>query len=163
MPIKAGEFERRLNEIYRPYHAALLGLLKQKRDRFGYAILLCAHSMPSTGRVGHIDSGSVRASIVPGSRGRTTAAARVVDLPDELARKRGWSVAHDVPYRGGFATVHYGHPAHNVHAIQVEINRQLYMREDTLSRAPGGFHATQAYCEELVSALGAISREELVR
>lgn len=162
-PIKAAEFERRLQKIYRPYHETLQHLLEQKRERFGYAILLSAHSMPSMGRFGHVDSGTTRASIVPGSRGRTTAAARVIDLPDELARKRGWSVVHDVPYRGGFTTAHYGRPAEHIHAIQVEINRRLYMREDALTRLPEQFPSVQAYCSELVHALGALSPEALSR
>ncbi len=160
-PLKAAEFERRLEHIYRPYHQTLQQLIDAKKQRFGFAVLLCAHSMPSTGRVGHADSGNERASVVPGSRGRSTGAARVVDLPEELATKRGWSVAHDIPYRGGFTTAHYGRPRRGVHAVQVELNRRLYMREDALTKLKQGFEATRDYCRELVQELGKLTASDL--
>jgi N-formylglutamate amidohydrolase len=155
-PLGREEFERRLNDIYRPYHATLRELLDQKCARFGYVILLAAHSMPSSGRSGHPDAGSERAAIVPGSRARTSAAAVVIDCPDPLAARRGWSVAHDQPYRGGFTTAHYGRPALAVHALQVELNRNLYMDEDTLAPLAGGFEQTRDYCRELVQQLAAL-------
>lgn len=152
-PLSRREFERRRDGIYRPYHQRLRELLERKRERFGFALLLAAHSMPSRGRQGHRDMGTPRADVVPGSRGRTTAGARAIDLPDALARARGWSVAHDEPYRGGFTTAHYGKPAERVHAIQVELNRALYMNEDTLEQLPTAFDTTRSYCRELVHCL----------
>ncbi len=67
-----GELERRLALVYDPYHRALAALVAEKKARFGFAILLCAHSMPSTGLRGHVDVGRGRAVVVPGTRGRTT-------------------------------------------------------------------------------------------
>jgi N-formylglutamate deformylase len=153
-PLPRQELERRLTEIYRPYHAELQRLLEAKKLKFGYAVLLCAHSMPSSGRTGHNDQGSARADVVPGSRGRTTAADALIDLPAALALKRGWSVVHDIPYRGGFSTAHYGQPQLGVHAVQVELNRQLYMDEDALVAVPEGYARTRDFCTELVSKLG---------
>ncbi len=160
-PLSWQEFERRRDTIYRPYHTRLRELLAAKVERFGVAVLLAAHSMPSSGRHGHVDTGARRADVVPGSRGRTTAASIVIRQPDELARKRGWSVAHDDPYRGGFATAHYGRPDQRVHAVQVELNRHLYMNEDTLQKLQGKFEATKTYCRELVQHLAALSVAEL--
>ncbi len=160
-PLRRSEFERRLMHIYRPYHAQLQVLLDEKVERFGYAVLLAAHSMPSSGRVGHNDPGSPRADVVPGSRGRTTAAARVIDCPDRVARERGWSVAHDIPYRGGFTTGHYGRPGGKVHAIQIELNRRLYMNEPSLERLPGQFEEVRGYCKEVVEALSGLSARDL--
>jgi N-formylglutamate amidohydrolase len=160
-PITDSEFQRRLTQIYRPYHAMLQQLLGRKVERFGYAILLAGHSMPSLGRSGHHDNGVARVDVVPGSRGRTTASAPIVDCPDRLARKRGWSVAHDQPYRGGFTTAHYGLPERRVHAIQVELSRRLYMDERDLTRLPGRFEATREYCNELVAELGSLNPESL--
>ncbi len=85
--------------------------------------------MPSYGRDGHRDPGSRRADVVPGSRGGTSAAAAIIDVPDRLARGKGWSVAHDEPYRGGFSTAHYGRPEERQHAVQVELSRRLSMDE----------------------------------
>jgi N-formylglutamate deformylase len=153
-PLPRAELERRLDEIYRPYHRALAQALGSKRERFGFAILLAGHSMPSRGRDGHTDPGRPRADVVPGSRGRTTAAAGVIEAPDQLARQRGWSVAHDDPYRGGFTTAHYGRPREGVHAVQVEIARRLYMTEATLQKKPNDFGKTREYCRALVAHLG---------
>ncbi len=155
-PLSRQEYERRLELIYRPYHATLSRLLSERVQRFGYALLLCGHSMPSAGRDGHADPGERRADVVPGSRGRTSANARVIELPEELARARGWSVAHDEPYRGGFSTAHYGRPAAGIHALQVELARRLYMDEASLARKTNQFHEVRGFCRELVARLGSV-------
>lgn len=152
-PLTASEVERRLRDIYRPYHATLSDLLIEKRKKFGFAVLLCAHSMPSTGRSGHADPGTPRADVVPGSRGRTSASSVLIDVPDALARSYGFSVAHDTPYRGGFSTAHYGRPAEGFHAVQVELARRLYMNEDTLEKVPAGFSRTTQFATDLVEIL----------
>jgi len=156
-PLTHRELERRLELVYRPYHRTLASLLEQKRARFGHAVLLCAHSMPSLGRLGHTDAGRERADVVPGSRGRTTAAPVVIDAPDVLAREFGWTVSHDDPYRGGHSTVHYGKPALRVHAVQVELARRLYMDERTLERKQNDFNKVQSFCDALVARLGELA------
>lgn len=150
------ELERRFAAVYEPYHAALRRLLGEKVARFGFAILLCAHSMPSRGRRGHADPGARRVDVVPGSRGRTSAAGAVIDAVDVVAARHGLSVRHDDPYKGGFATQRYGQPAGGVHALQVELSRHLYMDEDALTLDPAGLPATQRFVEELVRGLGAL-------
>lgn len=155
-PLSPREVERRLELIHRPYHRTLAQLLEEKKASFGFAILLCAHSMPSLGRVGHSDAGRERAQVVPGSRGRTSAAASVIDTTDALIREAGWSVAHDDPYRGGFSTGHYGRPARNVHAIQVELSRRLYMDERTLTKNASDFQEVSRFCDRLVERLGTL-------
>jgi N-formylglutamate amidohydrolase len=155
-PIKRAEYERRLELIYRPYHAALARLLQERIDRFGYVVLLCAHSMPSRGREGHRDPGTFRADVVPGSRGGTTADAAVIKVPDALASARGWSVLHDEPYRGGFSTGFYGRPRERQHALQVELSRRLYMDETTLAKKSNEFEKVRDYCRELVAHLAAV-------
>jgi N-formylglutamate amidohydrolase len=132
-------------------------LVSEKLQRFGYVIVLCAHSMPSRGRSGHGDSGAERADIVPGSRGRSTAAAAIIDLPEQLALQRNWTVTHDEPYRGGYTTGLYGRPAESIHAVQVEIARRLYMDERTLCKKNGDFGRVAEYCSELVQCLGALT------
>jgi len=156
-PLSERELERRLELVYRPYHRTLKKLIEAKRQRFGFAVLLCAHSMPSRGRTGHSDAGCDRADVVPGSRGRTTANTAVIDAPERLARERGWSVSHDDPYRGGYATSHYGRPDVQVHAVQVELSRKLYMDERNLSKKPIGFSNLQEFCDALVATLGELT------
>jgi len=155
-PLSREELERRLATFYRPYHRCLVELLAAKRAKFGFVVLLAGHSMPSRGRPGHTDTGRDRADVVPGSRGRTTAASVVIDTPERVAQPRGWSVVHDDPYRGGFTTAFYGRPDRQQHALQVELSRRLYMNETTLEKRPGGFEETRQFCTTLVAALGAL-------
>jgi N-formylglutamate amidohydrolase len=152
-PLRRPELERRIANIYRPYHAALRRLLDQRVARFGYAVLLCAHSMPSRGRDGHTDPGHERADVVPGSRGRTSAAAAYVDLTENVAKSYGFSVAHDDPYKGGYSTAHYGRPTEHVHAVQVELARRLYMDELALTKKAPEFERLQSFCDSMVQRL----------
>ena len=156
-PLGRAELDRRLTAIYRPYHERLWELLSRKRERFGFAVLLCGHSMPSRARVGPRGSFARRADVVPGSRGFTSAAPVVIEMPAKLARARGWTTAHDSPYRGGFTTGHYGRPSEHLHAVQVELSRRLYMDERSLERKRGAFEETRDFCGALVRALGALS------
>jgi N-formylglutamate amidohydrolase len=155
-PLPRTEYERRLRDIYRPYHAALQRLLRATRERFGYVILLAGHSMPSRGRRGHSDPGRVRADVVPGTQGRTTACDAVIDCVERTARARGFSVAHDEPYRGGYTTATYGKPRDGVHAVQVEIGRSLYMDEATLCKNTSNFKRVRDLCGAMVAELGAL-------
>lgn len=153
------ELERRLELVYRPYHAAFDGLVRRKCARFGFAVILCAHSMPSQGRRGHADSGARRADLVPGTRGRTTSAGPIIDLVDRHGRGRGWSVRHDDPYRGGFSTGHYGRPDRGMHAVQLEIARRLYMDESTLRIDVAGFASVREFARSLVARLALADRD----
>ena len=155
-PLTREEYRWRVETIHRPYHEALRGLLDRKIARFGYAILLCAHSMPSLGRAGHLDAGTVRADVVPGTRGRTSAHARVIDAVDAVAKAFGRSVEHDRPYRGGYSTTHYGRPAARCHAIQIELARRLYIDETRLARLPSGMSSTRELCRAFVARLASL-------
>lgn len=154
-PLPRAELDRRLDTIYRPYHRTLASILERKRARFGFAVLLAAHSMPSVGRAGHGDPHLVRADVVPGTRGRTSAAAVFIDCVDAHARGARLTVAHDDPYQGGYTTQHYGRPDLHVHVVQVELARRLYMDEPTLSKN-AGFDRLRAWCTGLAKALGAV-------
>lgn len=152
-PLPRAELERRLDTYYRPYHQALAAVLERKRARFGFAVLLAAHSMPSVGRAGHGDVHAVRADVVPGTRGRTSAARVFIDQVDAHARAAGFTVAHDDPYQGGYTTQHYGRPDLHIHVVQVELARRLYMDEPTLSKTPS-FARLRAWCGSLAKTLG---------
>ncbi len=175
------ELEERLEHVWRPYHRALAALVERKRSRFGVAVVLAAHSMPSTDRnvrergaggaggVGGVGglggaggtggaggAGRARADVVPGTRGRRSAAPELIDAVEKHAQAAGWSVRHDEPYAGGFTTQHYGRPAEGVHVIQVELARRLYLDEETLRRGPA-FDAVRRWCRQLVAELGRLS------
>jgi N-formylglutamate amidohydrolase len=103
-----------------------------------------------------VESARGRADVVPGTRGRTSAAARFIDGVEEHAVTQGWSVRHDEPYAGGFTTRHYGRPAEAVHAVQVELSRRLYLDEISLRPLPS-FGAVRQWCRGLVRRLGQLS------
>jgi N-formylglutamate amidohydrolase len=111
--------------------------------------------MPSTGRMGER-----RADIVPGSRGRTTAAPAVLASVEKTATDFAFDLSHDDPYRGGFTTSHHGRPGDGRHAIQVEIARRMYMEEDALRRKATFEHA-RSFCTALVARLGQLTLDEL--
>jgi len=154
-PLTHADLRRRLARFHTPYHDALRAELEAMRDRFGYAILLAAHSMPSVGRTGHQDTGVRRADVVPGTRGRTTAHPRIIDMVDAHFRSAGLTVRHDEPYRGGWTTSHYGRPTQGWHAVQVELNRALYVDEATGEPLDGAFERLSTLVHELVAKLGA--------
>jgi N-formylglutamate amidohydrolase len=155
------ELERRLEAVWRPYHQTLAKLLERKRERFGFAVLLCAHSMPTPRTRGLRNLvPSFLADVVPGTRGRTSAAERWIELVDSTARAEGLSVEHDVPYRGGYSTGHYGRPDLGVHAVQVEIARRLYMDEESLKLDAKGAERVKTFAHLLVARLVTESRSE---
>lgn len=124
------EVESRIERIHRPYHQALERLLEERRRIFGYAILVDGHSMPSVGRAGHTDPSMRRADIVPGDvRGRSCA-SDLTALVCEHFQAAGYEVKPNEPYMGGYITRHHGRPSSGLHAIQIEVNRDLYMDED---------------------------------
>ena len=153
-PLTFSALRRRLARYYVPYHEALRQTLDDLRTRFGSAILVAGHSMPSRGRSLHVDAGVRRADVVPGTQGRSTADARIIDLVDAHFRDAGLSVRHDDPYKGGFATVHYGRPEQRWHAIQIELNRALYVDEDTFTRRAGDFERVRDLLDGLITKLG---------
>ena len=155
-PLTYDRLLKRLSRFYVPYHEALSDTLEQLRQRFGHVVLVAGHSMPSRGRALHRDTGVRRADVVPGTRGRTSADPRVIDLVDAHFRGAGLTVRHDDPYRGGYTTGHYGRPSEGVHAIQIEVSRALYVDEATSRPLDAGFTELQSILDALVPKLGAL-------
>ncbi len=152
-PLDASAAQRRVELYHAPYHARLRAELDAIRARFGFAILIAGHSMPSAVRRGPREL-ERRADIVPGSLSRTSADPRVIHAVESFFRAAGLSVRHDEPYRGGFTTAHYGRPGDGVHAIQIEVNRALYMDELTCDTKPGDFEKLQDLLQGMVERLG---------
>jgi N-formylglutamate amidohydrolase len=124
----------RIDGIYKPYHEKLKRLLTATHARFGYAVLIDCHSMPAGIRVGET---GVRPDFIIGDRFGTSAAAPLTDCSIATLTAMGYRVVHNKPYAGGFITEHYGRPAKGLHAIQVEVNRGLYMNERTFEKSDG--------------------------
>ena len=126
----------RIETVYKPYHDALKRLLGQTHERFGYAVLIDCHSMPASIRLG--DNG-VRPDFIIGDRFGASASRALTEAAISTLASMGYVVAHNKPYAGGFITEHYGRPARGLHALQIEINRGLYMDERSLHKTTG-FH-----------------------
>jgi len=138
----------RIAGLHRPYHQRLAGLIERTRVRFGVSILIDCHSMPST----LADAGSL--DVVLGDRFGAAAAPWVVEALESALIARGLRVRRNKPYAGGYVTEHYGAPAGGRHAVQVEVNRALYMDEARMVKL--GRAATLA--ESLQAAAAALAR-----
>ncbi|MBX7198151.1 MAG: N-formylglutamate amidohydrolase [Rhodospirillaceae bacterium] len=130
------EAERRIADVYRPYHQALRAVIQRARERFGFCILIDCHSMPSTGLPLSVDSDMRTLDIVLGDRAGLSCHGGITDTADETLAALGYRVVRNNPYAGGFTTQHYGDPSGGIHVLQVEINRALYMDEITFARRP---------------------------
>jgi N-formylglutamate deformylase len=138
--LPVGEALERIETLYKPYHACLRRLLDERRRRFGAVLLVDCHSMPSTGLP---KDEARRPDIVLGDRYSTSCAPFITDRAEQGLRAEGFAVMRNRPYAGGYITEHYGAPAAGFHALQIEINRALYMDETNHARGPG-FAALQA-------------------
>ncbi len=123
----------RIEALYVPFHAALRGLIDQTCSAFGYAVLIDCHSMPS---MALLPQGRGRPDIVLGDRFGTSCSGLVTGFLQEAFQTRGYDVRINRPYAGGYITEHYGKPGRGVHALQIEINRGLYLDEKTLEPLP---------------------------
>ena len=148
---------RRIESLYKPYHRALRRLFTRLHRDFGAAVLIDCHSMPST--AGHKDE-RPRPEFVLGDRYGTSCVGVVAETVEKTLRTLGYTVSRNKPYAGGFITEHYGNPAAGLHAIQLEINRALYMDERRYERS-AAFDRLAADLETLARRLGEIPLEEL--
>lgn len=126
------EVKQRLTQLYHPYHKALADLVEQAKHRFGRALVVDCHSMP-----GFAPMGSRRPDIILGDRFGTSCHSDTLAQFQDLFADAGYSVGINYPYAGGYTTSHYGCPADGVEAIQIEINRDLYVNPVTLSPKSG--------------------------
>lgn len=145
----AAEIEARIEADHRPYHLALARLLEATRRRFGVALLVDVHSMPP---LRPASPGAAVARVVLGDRFGRTAAARLVARAEAEAAAGGVRVAINAPYAGGHVLSRHADPAGDVHAIQVEIDRSLYLAAG-LQDIGRGFDATAALLRRVLSGL----------
>lgn len=154
------EARRRVERMYQPYHAALAALVERTRDRFGRCILVDCHSMPSMGGPADTDQGTPRVDFVLGDCFGNSCAPAVTAAVERTLDNLGYRSVRNLPYSGGHTTRYYGRPLEGVHALQIEINRRIYMDEATHRRKPG-FARLRQHLGEVVAALAALTPEEL--
>ncbi|MGC2410241.1 MAG: N-formylglutamate amidohydrolase [Methyloceanibacter sp.] len=141
----------RINLLYTPYHTTLRSLLVEAQQAFGLAVLIDCHSMPSNPIA---DYGGARPDFVLGDRYGTSCSGELTRVAAEQLKALGYVVELNKPYAGGYITEHYGRPQAGLHALQVEINRALYMNETSFDKSPG-FERLKRDLEQMVRALKA--------
>jgi N-formylglutamate amidohydrolase len=158
--LRFAEAAERIDTYYRPYHQALQELLDATRDSFGAYLLVDCHSMPSVGGPMDPDAGRGRADFVIGDCYGSACAEIVVETIEATLRGMGFAVVRNRPYAGGFTTSHYGKPATGRHAVQIEVNRALYMDETTIE-AHRGLPGLAEKLATLIAALTGIGPHDL--
>lgn len=144
--IPAADVARRVEQIHRPYHDALAREMRAARRRFGAAVLLDCHSMPPR------RPGSAVAPVVLGDRHGSSISGALLAAAEAAIRSAGFESARNAPYAGGHITERHGRPERGLHALQIEIDRGLYLAPDM--RGPGpGFERVAALIAGVTEAL----------
>lgn len=130
------EAQRRISTYYHPYHARLRALLEESRAQFGSAILFDCHSMPTDALLSAPTVGGRRPNVVLGDRFGAACERWLIDAATEAFTSAGFVVARNAPFAGGYITQTYGRPTHRIQALQIEIDRALYMDEARIERLP---------------------------
>jgi N-formylglutamate amidohydrolase len=156
--MSASEIEHRLETCWRPYHTALSMLVERTYSAFGGALLFDAHSMPSS--ASGIGARENRVDIVLGDNHGEACAPEFIECAENFLASRGLRVHRNQPYAGGFTTQRYGRPHLGRHALQIEINRALYMDESRHTKL-AAFGAVQLLMTDLVDALSGAALQTL--
>jgi len=130
--LPAPHISLRIQHLYEPYHQALAGLISGAKAKYGKAILLDCHSMPA-----YAANGERHADIILGTRYGAACQPQTAAAFQSILQRLGYTVHLNDPYAGGYITAHYGKPDENVEAIQIEINKDLYLNTKNLQPHKG--------------------------
>jgi N-formylglutamate deformylase len=155
--LSVAEMARRIARCHEPYHAMLQGICDRLHRKFSVVYLINCHSMPARGSAMSSDGpGAVRADFVLGDRDGTTCAPELTDFVARLLTGRGYKVKINAPYKGVEIVRRHGIPAKRRHALQIEVNRTLYMEEKTLTRN-GHYGILKADLTHLIAGLASFT------
>lgn len=135
-PLALSDALHRIESLYRPYHRALSRLLGEVHGKFGSVVLIDCHSMPSSAVAMQSSAFGHKADIVLGDRHGAACSYEITAMLENLFAEQGFCVVQNKPYAGGFITQNYGAPNSGYHALQIEVNRALYIDERTLNKLP---------------------------
>jgi N-formylglutamate deformylase len=150
--LRFAEAEQRVLTCWQPFHRTLESLLAATRARFGGCLLIDCHSMPAS-----VQPGRPSIDVVLGDAHGTTCGPRTIRLVEQVLEGLGYRVRRNDPYAGGFITRHYGRPRERVEAVQIELNRALYMDETLIEKLPG-FAKVQSDMATLIATLASATR-----
>lgn len=158
--ITRAEADARLAQCWHPYHNTLRGLLDDAAAQFGRAVLVDGHSMPHEAIEAHARPGQPRPEVVLGDRFGAAAGREVVDRIEAAFVNAGLRVARNAPFAGAYIAQAYGRPSRNMHVVQVEIDRALYMDEARVERRPD-FCAFRDLIGQVVAEVTGTARRRL--
>ncbi len=156
-PISAADLRHRLDNYYWPYHNTLSATLKDFRERHGVAFHVSCHSMSSVGGKAVADAGRVRSDFDIGTRDGTTTAPDFADLVVETLKSFGYDATMNEHFKGAESVNKHGNPNGGVHSLQIEINRSIYMDEDSFRRGPR-FDEIRGHLTQLAGQLADFAR-----
>lgn len=154
------EARLRIDTCWRPYHARLKSLLAESHAKFGQAVLIDCHSMPHEAVAMASGPKAKRPQIVLGDRFGASASTEVVDRIEAAFVAAGLMVVRNAPFAGAYVTQTYGRPARNQHAVQIEIDRALYMDEDRIE-PNGNFAEFRTQLRQVIRDVVQIGEEPL--
>jgi N-formylglutamate deformylase len=134
--ISLSDAEARVNNFHTPYHRVLDSLLRRARDKFGIAILFDCHSMPSEALRAAPKVRGRLPEIVLGDRFGASSARHIAAATQSAFEAQDFIVARNAPFAGGYITQRYGRPSRGLHAIQIEIDRGIYLDETQVKPGP---------------------------
>jgi N-formylglutamate amidohydrolase len=150
----------RIDRYWHPYHRMLQSLLDDALDRFGQAILIDCHSMPHEAMDGTSRGKKPRAQIVLGDRFGAAAGGNVVDIIESAFVDAGLNVTRNTPFAGAYVTQTYGRPSRDQHAVQIEIDRSLYMDEQAI-RPNENFDTFRQLMRRVAGEISEIGRDRM--
>ncbi len=151
--LSVAEVGARIANCWQPYHAAVALAINAAHAQHGYSIHMNCHSMPAIASSSATEfPGEAHADFVVGDRDGTTAHEGLSQLICEHLRSQGYSVAYNHPYKGVELVKRYSKPSEQRHSIQLEINRKLYMNEQTLDMT-SGFETLKLHLQALIKLL----------
>ncbi|SDX51105.1 N-formylglutamate amidohydrolase [Litoreibacter albidus] len=154
------EANTRIDRYWRPYHDRLGDLMAQTKQSFGRAVLVDFHSMPHEAVRAMTHSGLSRPEVVLGDRFGAAAHGDIVERIETIFLEAGLKVSRNTPFAGAYITQAYGHPSRGHHAVQVEIDRGLYMNEQHI-RPNGNFDSFSKLMARIVEQIAQIGQQKL--
>ena len=154
------EVQRRIADYWHPYHNALQCLLDGAHTHHGKAILIDCHSMPHEAMDGIARSGARRPEVVLGDRFGAAAGGDVMDRIESAFASAGFVVTRNAPFAGAYITQTYGRPSRRQHAVQIEIDRAIYMNEQ-LIRPNNNFKAFRATLRNVIAEIAEIGQARI--
>jgi N-formylglutamate amidohydrolase len=159
--LTVAEIRARIDRYYKPYHQVVGDALDLASSRFGAAWHVNCHSMPSSRGPRGPSNSWERADFVLGDRDGTTCGIGFRRMVQGTLERMGYEVRINDPYKGVELVRRFGRPELGRHSLQIEINRRLYMNEETLERGPG-FDTLKRDIDTLTRAIAAYAADQLM-